>query len=152
MKTSNRDESYRYDGTANPPLIIQEDTPSTDPSFGGDSYADVVKVSDNLDSDLSRLSEIQYDKYDSLDACAVTYINNGEHPTKNDSSRPAVSNVHAYDNNNGMYSSRVDKCIPQYENVTLDQIESSIDGQDYLELIDGPNYDLTDLNTKKRPL
>lgn len=30
------------------------------------------------------------------------------------------------------------KCIPQKEKVTLNQVESSIDGQDYSELIDVP--------------
>ena len=117
MTTSNLDESYQYDDTANPPQIIQLDTSFIDPLLDAESYADVVTVSDDVDT---CLSEIQYAMYDSLD----------------DSSRPAFSTIHAYDNNNGMHSSGGDKCIPQKENVTLEQVESSIEAQDYLELID----------------
>ena len=130
LTTSNLDESYQYDDTANPPQIIQSDTSFNDPLLDAESYADVVTVSDDVDT---CLSGIQYGRYDSLD----------------DSSRPAFPNVHAYDNNNRMHSSGDDKCILQRENVTLKQVESSIEAQDYLDLID---YDLTDLATKKRPL
>ena len=130
LTTSNLDESYQYDDTANPPQIIQPDTSFIDPLLDAECYADVVTVSDDVDT---CLSEIQYARYDSL----------------NDSSRPAFPNIQAYDNNKGMHTSEGDTCIPQKENVTLEQVESGIEAQDYLELID---YDLTHLATKKRPL
>lgn len=95
MTTNNLVESYRYDDTANLRQDIQSDTYT-------DSYADVVAVSENVDSDLSKLSDIQYDRYDSPELNAVTF--HGEHLTK-DKTRELIdvpnynlfSNEDAYD-------------------------------------------------------
>nr|XP_022339525.1 uncharacterized protein LOC111134623 isoform X2 [Crassostrea virginica] len=133
--------SYQYNNTANPPQDIESDT-------SADSYSDVVAVSENVDSDLLRLSDIQYNRYDSPDVNAVTF--HGEHLTKDNTSMSAFSkHCHpTYAKNTHMHSPGEDKCILQNVN-TIGQVESTIRTERHLkyrpshrELIDDLNYDL----------
>ena len=115
-----------------------------------DSYAEVVEVSENVDSGVSRLSKIQHDRCDSPEVYAVTFNNDGEHLTKNNTSTSALSkdchNTHP--KSTYMHAPGDDECTLQKDYI-FGQSESTIRTESHLknrpshrELIDVSNYDL----------